>query len=261
MYSRYIYLTVTLLILAGITHQVEKEHEHHKEHGKEHHDKEHHKDHKTDPNDDPDYKTYDMYVYSIQWDNTYCLGKPDCQKKIQHQNIFSIHGLWPNFISEKRISDCNTGQAITVDPQGETREIMDSYWSSLKGTNEGFWEHEYNKHGYCVTERYNFPNEQKFFDDGVGIYQKWQMNQLMTHTLGDIQMRDNDEVEFTFDELTEQIHNARTDLFFTINCVSHEKKQYISEIHFYFDLEFSPLDHQQHSSCDKDKSIYVTFEN
>jgi ribonuclease I len=193
--------------------------------------------------------------------DSYCLGRKGCTERIKQPNIFGIHGLWPMFESEERIPECNTGDKINVDPLGETRDIMEVYWTSLKGDNIDFWEYEYNKHGHCLTERYKLANEQIYFDGSVKIYQTWALDQLMTHALGDIKMKSSDALEFSFEELTDLIQNARKELYFTIRCLRFKGKQYLNDIRIYFDLEFNPLDHEQATNCKMEENIYITFDN
>jgi hypothetical protein len=159
------------------------------------------------------------------------------------------------------MADCHTGKDIEVDPEGRTRDIMNSFWSSLTGDDIKFWNHEYNKHGYCFTERTGAKNEQPFFDAAVSVYEDWRFDQLMIHAVGDVRIANSDEISFTYDQLAKIINDARPGVFFSIKCTSHEKKEYLSEVHFFFDINLKPLDHEQGTSCGKDKKIYVSFDN
>jgi ribonuclease I len=188
------------------------------------------------------------------------MEKGDCKQRVPIKNIFSIHGLWPDYISKKRISDCHVGSQILTNVQGITREFMDSFWVSCKADNNGFWNHEYNKHGYCFTQRYQESSEQKYFDMVRELYNKHAFEQLMVHSVGDINMQDNDVMEYTYESLKKAIHKARNELYFSMRCKQRRGKQYLVELHFYFDIEFSPLDHERGSNCDQEKSIFVTFE-
>ncbi|KAI0241248.1 hypothetical protein L0F63_006433 [Massospora cicadina] len=69
---------------------------------------------------------------------------------------FTLHGFWPG--------DCATGvgpergcrMGITktkkdVDANPELKRKMEAYWVSHNGNNQLFWDHEWNKHGTCLS--------------------------------------------------------------------------------------------------------------
>jgi ribonuclease I len=210
--------------------------------------------------DQNDYESYDMYVLSIQWENTIC-QHPKCHNRTRARNIFTLHGLWPGFTSQKEMRDCNTGDKIDVRIRGDILEKMEVYWPSYTSPNEEFWNHEYNKHGYCFTKRHDKPDEQAFFKSTIAIYEEYALDQLMTHSVGD--MVTDDEIEFEYDELVDALHSARDDLLFVVHCLRRNHKQYLQEVHIYFDVELNPLEKYRpgRSNCDMDDSIFVPFEN
>jgi ribonuclease T2 len=179
---------------------------------------------------------------------------------IKKKNSFTIHGLWPSFTSGYRMADCNTGPEISVSPQGQTLETMNNMWYSVRGSNVKFWNHEYNKHGYCFSQRYHEKDEQPYFTKVVGVFMEHALDQLITHALGDVMIKQDKEVQFTFTELHQLMQNARKDLYFDITCAKKQHKQYINEVRVYFDLEFKPLKYSEKSNCNKSEPIFVTFQ-
>ena len=108
------------------------------------------------------YKNYDMYYFTISWLNTFCQIKgPQCYDNIKNvKNKFTIHGLWPYLKNLENINSlkwCNGKNDIYIDIKNE--ELFNfTNQSFIHGyhTNEYFWGHEYNKHGYCYNKRNNF---------------------------------------------------------------------------------------------------------
>jgi ribonuclease I len=206
-----------------------------------------------------DKNLYDMYVLAIQWSYSQCLVKPEACKKIQDKNIFTLHGLWPSFASGERIADCNTGKKIEINPQGDMLKEMNRYWYSFRAENYGFWNHEYNKHGHCYSEKYSIKTPDTFFNKVLGIYKQHALDQMFIQAIGDVKIKEAKEIEFAYADLKKVLQNAREDLYFDITCLKKDKKQYIAEIRIYLDLEFQPLKRTEHGNCDWKKSIFVTF--
>jgi ribonuclease T2 len=73
-------------------------------------------------------------------------------------NSWTIHGLWPDHCDGTYDSNCDSSRdysSITsiLKDAGETALLtyMDTYWVSDDGTAESFWEHEWDKHGTCIS--------------------------------------------------------------------------------------------------------------
>ena len=72
---------------------------------------------------------------------------------IYENYIWSIHGLWPQYADGSYPSYC---KKVFFDLQA-LQPIIDKLnikWCSDKGTNEKFWQHEWEKHGVvCMIPR------------------------------------------------------------------------------------------------------------
>ncbi|ETS78178.1 hypothetical protein PFICI_10240 [Pestalotiopsis fici W106-1] len=71
---------------------------------------------------------------------------------------WTIHGLWPDNCDGTYQSNCDSSReysSITniLTKFGETELLayMEEYWQSNSGTPETFWEHEWDKHGTCIS--------------------------------------------------------------------------------------------------------------
>lgn len=205
---------------------------------------------------------YDMYVFSIQWGPSLCQKNADCQKKlgIIPKNIFTLHGLWPGFASGKRIDKCNAGKDINVvQDSSDIFKQMNIFWLSLQGPNEHFWNHEYNTHGYCYTQKYSKSSDPKaFFKFSMDLYNKHDLENLMIKAMQITQ----GEKEFKYEELKTKLRTVGdlTGLKFDLNCKRYSGKQYLEEVRLYFDLDLQPMASGIHADdCDKSLSVYVNF--
>jgi hypothetical protein len=73
-------------------------------------------------------------------------------------NSWTIHGLWPDHCDGTFDSSCDPSRAYTNISQilqsfGKTDLLsyMNTYWVDIDGDNESFWEHEWGKHGTCIS--------------------------------------------------------------------------------------------------------------
>jgi ribonuclease T2 len=174
------------------------------------------------------------------------------------KNIFTLHGLWPSYRDGRKIEECNKGALIDVKINEEKlQNEMAIYWVSFTSENQQFWNHEYNKHGYCYSERYKLYDPDNFFNMGMNLFKSNALDQLMHRALNHVVMNSNT-LSFTYPELL-KIFEKATNLKFSLDCKKINNKTYLSEIRFYFDLEMKPIDHQTSSDC-KNNTIYIILE-
>lgn len=126
---------------------------------------------------------FDSYVFALQFPKAQCLRYSGsyCEEKIKivPKNTLTIHGLWPNY-DGKQMEDCNQGSEIQVKFEDENLEnIARIYWLSLKDKEEPFWNHEYNKHGYCWSQKYGKSKPEDFFRLVLDLYQKLNFNTII----------------------------------------------------------------------------------
>jgi len=112
---------------------------------------------------------FDLYVFAQSWQPTFCFGMeasyPGCDAPTPWmKENFTIHGLWPQYAPARNGSDYPAtcaGEAfdvaqIDVANGGPGMEAMVAYWPNVKAaptpaaTYDGFWEHEWTKHGTCT---------------------------------------------------------------------------------------------------------------
>ena len=116
-------------------------------------------------------EAYDMYFYTILWHGTTCQQKGwYCHKKMEQAgilNLFTIHGLWPSYRNGTIIQEyCYGKNDIEIEIKDKSfLDFMNKYYVSGHYSNEDFWAHEYNKHGYCFNQKlkYDVNNYELFF--------------------------------------------------------------------------------------------------
>ncbi|RDL39626.1 uncharacterized protein BP5553_03966 [Venustampulla echinocandica] len=71
---------------------------------------------------------------------------------------WTIHGLWPDHCDGTYDSSCdskraykNITQILQAAGKGDLLSYMDTHWVDINGDNEQFWEHEWAKHGTCIS--------------------------------------------------------------------------------------------------------------
>ncbi|KAL9105013.1 MAG: hypothetical protein Q9163_000110 [Psora crenata] len=83
------------------------------------------------------------------WDYSPATGPPDS---------WTVHGLWPDHCDGTYDANCDPARAYTnissiISAAGATDLLsyMNTYWKDYQGNDESFWEHEWGKHGTCIS--------------------------------------------------------------------------------------------------------------
>ncbi|CAG8956125.1 hypothetical protein HYFRA_00012042 [Hymenoscyphus fraxineus] len=73
-------------------------------------------------------------------------------------NSWTMHGLWPDHCDGSYDSNCDSSRAYTgigsilkSFGKNDLVSYMNQYWVDIDGDNESFWEHEWSKHGTCIS--------------------------------------------------------------------------------------------------------------
>ncbi|PGH16964.1 hypothetical protein AJ79_01348 [Helicocarpus griseus UAMH5409] len=71
---------------------------------------------------------------------------------------WTIHGLWPDNCDGTYESNCDPSREYSnisaiIEGHGKTELLNDlnTFWKDYEGDDESFWEHEWNKHGTCIS--------------------------------------------------------------------------------------------------------------
>ncbi|KAI2636161.1 ribonuclease T2-like protein [Xylaria nigripes] len=70
---------------------------------------------------------------------------------------WTVHGLWPDYCDGTFDESCDPSReytnitAILKEKAPSTLAAMQTYWKDYSGNDESFWEHEWGKHGTCMS--------------------------------------------------------------------------------------------------------------
>ena len=172
---------------------------------------------------------YDSYVMAVQWSNGYCKVS-SCGSKADHvyKNKLTIHGLWPSLKSGKYLSDCTSGVKI-VDDGSSLFTDMKQYWPSFSNSNEYFWGHEYNKHGYCMVEEKGWSGYTDYFSYVIDLHKRT-YNDLLTNAFPDYS---DTTITISYNEMKSAIQSVIPNATFKMNC----KSKYVTEFYFYLEKD------------------------
>jgi Ribonuclease I len=123
----------------------------------------------------------------------------------------------------------NTPFSIT----SATQNLIGPVWQSYTGNDTEFWEHEWSKHGTCVTPTIQCDN---FFSKTANLYQARKVLQ----TLSVFKIVPSDNQKYTVDKFLTSF--AKT---VNIQCALVSNVYYLSTVQFCYDLYFNWIDCQE----------------
>lgn len=158
---------------------------------------------------------------------------------------WTIHGLWPDNCDGTYESNCDkkreiNNQATEILKSGspETLEYLNTYWKDNSNDDEKLWEHEWNKHGTCIsTMEKKCYESYKDNDDIIDYYKKAVElhKKLKTHkVLADAGISPDDSKTYSLKDMQAAISKAHGSEV-TINCRSGA----ISEIWYFYNVKGS----------------------
>ena len=220
------------------------------------------------------YKEYDMYFFTILWQSTSCRKKGyQCYQRIQklERNIFTMHGLWPNLRNGTIIQDyCNGPNDIEIEIKDKyLLEFMNEYYDGGYHSNEYFWGHEYNKHGYCYNKRngYDVNNYELYFQKIKDMYIENNFGNLF------LDFFKKEKIDVIPGDMA--INRTKFEIYFNVRGISKDKYlivcenitnekndtyPHISEMRIRYDLDFNLLKNEtDKSEFDCPEIFYAEF--
>ena len=194
-------------------------------------------------------QNYDSYVMAVQWANGYCSAK-SCGDKAANvpKNTMTIHGLWPSLKSGTYLDDCTSGVDI-VDAGSSLFNEMKIYWPSFSNTNEYFWGHEYNKHGYCMVEEYGWSGYEDYFKFVLDLHKKTYKD-LITSAYPSYSSQT---VTVKYDDFVTAVQKIIPKATINMKCSGG----YVTEFYFYLEKDYTPSTNSKFSkSCSSGKLVF-----
>ena len=187
-------------------------------------------------------------------------GDTNCEEKLDEveDNILTIHGLWPSLQSGKILPDCNTGKYVQVREQSSYLfDQMHNHWPSFgKNSDESFWTHEYNKHGYCYNQKYGYKNYITYFRKVIEFYQDEGLKYLFQDAFPNAE---DEEIETNLREIQNKIEDILPGTQYKVICKGSRSHLLLTEIYFYYDLDFQPVEVNVKQGCPYSANIYIKF--
>jgi ribonuclease I len=135
---------------------------------------------------------------------------------------------------------------------------MRQYWPSLTGTNKDFWDHEYNKHGYCYNMKYDIDEEKYdfYFARVLDLFFDLKINTVITDIVGDLEDGEH-ALPDDFNDKMDQRFGANT---YSLRCTKYGGKYYLQEIRFRLDLDLKlTTKGKSQASCPTGQPIIVNY--
>ena len=157
-------------------------------------------------------------------------------------NTLSIHGLWPSNTTGVYLPNCNEGVEIPITHKGdELYNNLTTYWASSKASDENFWTHEFNKHGYCYTAKVGVDDPDVYFNYTLQKYHELGFPDLFNRMF---HYPKETEIQIPHGEFIRVIEAMYPGARYKLLCREDTStgKRYLTEIYFYYDLEFKFID-------------------
>jgi ribonuclease T2 len=192
-------------------------------------------------------QNYDSYVMAVQWPNGYCKAK-SCGGKdsVVPRNAMTIHGLWPSLKSGQYLNQCTNGVKV-VDDGSSLFSKMKTLWPSFSKSNKDFWEHEYNKHGHCMSEEKGWTSYKQYFSYVIDYHTR-AYKDLMTRAFPG----KSGEFTVSYNDMVANVRKVLSNAVINMKCQSG----YISEFYFYLNKDFTPSPGSKFSNSCKSGKLY-----
>ena len=224
------------------------------------------------PEEKEDWKNYDCYVFSMFWPPSSCYDKKtekeECFneiKKLDDEIYFTIHGLWPTYISGQYTEQCNKNEQLTISfSDKEFNSTLSKLWPGLYTMDEKFWGHEYNKHGYCYIQRIGkdpIKDYKLYFQKTIDIFDSYR--DLMEEMLPDTPKGLHNVTKIKFREFLSKSSLKLNPLQYNLICQknSTSNEQILEEIRFNYDLNFSIINNTNlNDTCPDTFQVYFSNE-
>ena len=215
----------------------------------------------SDEKKKPVYEKFEFYVLTALWNPSSCRQRgKECYKKVKEKelNILMMHGLWPSYNSGRIPQWCNINEDIQIkDFPEELKNNMTNYWIGTYRTNEDFWTHEYNRHGYCYNQRINqsVTDYSFYFQKSIDLYNYYNVKNLLNELFPGIFPGDRKLNKTYIDEKLDQMFGKGT---YALTCIKYEDKYYLNEMRLKLDLEFN-LTSKGRTTSNCPEEIYAEF--
>ena len=208
----------------------------------------------------PPVPSYDLYVLGVQWANTICIEEGStCEEKLKivPKNHMTIKGLWPNKRNGKIVPICNQGDEIPIIDDGSSTFVeARQYWPSLTNkTNADLWTYEYNRYGYCYSNKIQDFDYKRYFQKTLDILKSKNITTLILDTFEE----QKGEYILSLSTLKSKLENKLGGKYFHLFCKYIKGKQYLQEIRLSFNLNFNYVISSYRDVCNFNDDIILYY--
>lgn len=131
---------------------------------------------------------------------------------------------------------------------------MENYWISFFDEDDKFWHYEYNKHGYCYTNKLIIEGYEEYFRLTIKLFTDLKLDALIDDLISSSK---EDKISITADNLINFINQKNPNLKFLLHCCNISGVTYLREIRFYISLDFELLTPYRKSNCPDSKPLII----
>ena len=117
---------------------------------------------------------YDFFLIELQWAITECQDVFKCKAA---QQFFTLHGLWPENTDGSYPQNCPGAPAFDPNVLKPILPALNTFWPSLNGPSQTFWQHEYEKHGSCCMDVY--PKQLDYFNGTLSLLETYNVTRAL----------------------------------------------------------------------------------
>ncbi|KAM1353653.1 hypothetical protein TB1_032580 [Malus domestica] len=116
---------------------------------------------------------YQFLKFTQQW--------PKAVNESSQLANFTIHGLWPSNVTV-RVLRCKGKKFNKSEMTSDLEQKLNTSWPNvLNGNNTWFWEHEYNHHGTCCEDTFEY-NQTKYFELADEMWRNLNIAQMLNNS-------------------------------------------------------------------------------
>ncbi|XP_051168052.1 ribonuclease Oy-like [Leptopilina boulardi] len=197
---------------------------------------------------------FDILLFAQQWAKSLCFqyNKPPNNCYLPQHNDWTVHGIWPSKINQRGPESC---KQIQFRPQelSSIKSHLDSYWLSIHGPNaNGFWKHEWDKHGTCSVVMPLLNTQLKYFQTGLNLNAQYNIGAMLQK--GGIVPGRSYSIHNIMSTLNQGLKASPQ-----VTCISKKGTQYIQEVRLCFNKQLKLINCKGNLSyetnCDPKKNV------
>lgn len=141
---------------------------------------------------------------------------------------FTIHGLWPQNYDGTYPTYCNRSEHYDPNAVADLLPRLEVEWPSMSETDDGFWTHEWQKHGSCT----DMP-EHDYFKKGLELNENYDL----MGPLYSANIFPSDDVKYDFDAVLAAFKSG-LGVSVEMTCYADD----VSEVRMCLSKDFEPID-------------------